>query len=314
MDASRTSQAEAFRNTDATSYDPVADTFDHFTNLTTKTISSRLIHWAGLRPQHHVLDVGTGTGVVAIEAARHIAPPGSVRGIDLSGGQIAVARRNATDAGLSSRVCFDQGDAEQLPYENQSFDVVLSLYTLLHLPNPGQALSQMYRVLKPGGTLAVGIGSPCPWNSLQGVWNRLTRVKDWVRLKQGKLLLAHRHLEALTDKHLPRGPAAPEITDLARHHSLRGQKAGLLVRNAGFDNIRTNWQSGKLVLESAEEFWRLQSTFSSLCRKRLSTATAEEVERLRADFFEVCNSVKARGGSMEYHYAALVICGTKPVH
>lgn len=114
---------------------------------------------AEIAPGHAALDLGTGTGVAALSAAATVGAAGSVVGLDLSDGMLAVARANASAMGLDGRLRFVKGDAEQPDFPDRSFDSVLSLFALLHLPHPDKALSQMYRVLKPRGTLVIGVGS-----------------------------------------------------------------------------------------------------------------------------------------------------------
>src|SRR5262249_52223602 len=97
-----------------------------------RELRERIIALAGLENGNTVLDVGCGTGTLAIAAARHVGSTGSVRGIDASPSMIARATRKAAKAG--ARVVFEIGVAERLPFADGQFDVVLSTLMLHHLP------------------------------------------------------------------------------------------------------------------------------------------------------------------------------------
>jgi ubiquinone/menaquinone biosynthesis C-methylase UbiE len=97
-----------------------------------------------------VLDVGTGTGSLAVEFARGM-PGVKVVGLDLSDVALQLARHNAQESGMSSRVSFKKGDAEDMPFEDNAFDVVISSNTLHLVGNPVRMLDEVCRVLEPKG-------------------------------------------------------------------------------------------------------------------------------------------------------------------
>jgi len=106
---------------------------------------------AELKPGESVLDVGCGTGTLAIAAKRRVGPGGSVSGIDASPEMIARAEKKARKAGTEVR--FKNALAEALPFSPAQFDVVLSTVMLHHLPRKvqQQCALEIRRVLKPGG-------------------------------------------------------------------------------------------------------------------------------------------------------------------
>jgi ubiquinone/menaquinone biosynthesis C-methylase UbiE len=110
---------------------------------------------AQLQPGETVLDVGCGTGTMAIVAKQRIGETGRVYGIDPSVQLIARARRKAARRGLA--IDFQIGLIEQLAFPDQSFDVVLSTMMMHHLPDDlkRQGLREIARVLNPGGRLLV---------------------------------------------------------------------------------------------------------------------------------------------------------------
>ena len=125
------------------------------TAVFTTPAAANLVRFAGITPGEDVLDVGTGTGVVAITAARVGA---RARGLDLTPLLLEHARENARVAGLD--VEFVEGDAEQLPYPDAAFDVVVSQFGHMFAPRPDRAVAEMRRVLKPSGRVAFATWPP----------------------------------------------------------------------------------------------------------------------------------------------------------
>jgi SAM-dependent methyltransferase len=111
----------------------------------------KLADIATIAPGDRVLDVGCGTGVLAREAAGRVGPSGRVTGLDLNDGMLGVARR------LRPEIDWRQGDALDLPFADHAFDVVASQFALMFFPDRPRALREMWRVLAPGGRLAVAV-------------------------------------------------------------------------------------------------------------------------------------------------------------
>jgi SAM-dependent methyltransferase len=129
----------------------------HFAPLEAFTTppAARLVRHARVGAGQRVLDVACGTGVVAVTAARAGA---RVSGLDLTPPLLERARENASLAGAD--VDFREGDAEQLPFADGEFDVVLSQFGHMFAPRPEVAVAELLRVLKPGGTLAFSTWPP----------------------------------------------------------------------------------------------------------------------------------------------------------
>jgi SAM-dependent methyltransferase len=122
--------------------------FAPLATFTTPTAAA-LVDFAKVAPGETVLDVACGTGVVAVTAARAGA---TVRGVDLSPVLLAEAVKNA--ALSRERIEFVEGDVEMLPFDDASFDVVLSQFGHMFAPRPAVAIDEMLRVLRPGGRIA----------------------------------------------------------------------------------------------------------------------------------------------------------------
>ena len=301
---------ETFKTRDASSYDLLTDQFDQFTERLSSPLAERMVRLASIRPDDQVLDVGTGTGVVAFRAAKKLGDGGRVVGIDLSEGMLAAANTKSDRLGIAERIEFRQMDAEKLEFPDATFDVAVSLFALLHFPNPLTALKEIYRVLKPGGRLVVAVGSSPPLFSMSGLAHRLKVLPDVVRRVQGRQLVAPGFLDSLVASHFPESDGAEE-SHLASHSHDRTQGVASLVKSAGFRVLETCWQGNQAELETADEFWEIQRTFSSISRKRLNDATPDKLESLRQEFFRECEKVKARGGNLAYPFAAYYVVAVR---
>lgn len=102
-----------------------------------------------------VLDVGCGSGAVTREIARRVGSGGLAVGLDPSPALLAVARELAREAGLGDRVEFREGDALRLGFPDGSFDAVVCVTVLSHVPSGEAAIPELVRVLRPGGRLGV---------------------------------------------------------------------------------------------------------------------------------------------------------------
>lgn len=167
-----------------------------------------------------VLDVGCGTG----EMSMVLGEMGHrVTGIDLSTGMLEIARRKASRKGYP--ISFLHGDAEALTFADHSFDLVINRHLLWTLPDPGKALGEWRRILRPGGTLAV----------IDGLWRdgsmaeRVRRVAGNI----GVLLTEHKNLFG--------GYYTPDMIRALPHpYGMTAEVAENYVRSAGFDAVQTH--------------------------------------------------------------------------
>ena len=122
-------------------------------------LAQELVKAAKLRPGERVLDVACGTGVVARLAADAVGKGGAVAGLDVNPGMLAVARSIAdSETGIE----WHEASAESMPFPDASFDVVLCQMGLQFVPDKQAALTEMRRVLAPGGRLVFNVPGPAP--------------------------------------------------------------------------------------------------------------------------------------------------------
>ena len=136
-------------------YDLMAQGFSLSGRRKEQTFRQMIIDLAHIQAGEVVLDVGCGTGTLAIVAKKRVGETGRVYGIDPSAQLLAGARRKAARARLP--IDFQQEGIERMPFPNQSFDVILSTFMMHHLSDDlkRQGFSEIARVLKPQGRLLV---------------------------------------------------------------------------------------------------------------------------------------------------------------
>ncbi len=128
---------------------------------------AQIISSAQISGTDDVLDIGCGTGALTREIVKHVSDEGSVAGFDLSESMLSVARQ------VCPSVHFQQGNVANLPFDESSFDAVVSAFMLMFVPDSKQAIGEMRRVLRPGGRIAAGI-----WQGLDNnpVYNALVEA------------------------------------------------------------------------------------------------------------------------------------------
>jgi arsenite methyltransferase len=163
----------------------------------------RIMATLALQAGEAILDVGSGPGHQVFEMSSIVGPDGRVQGVDPAESAIAIASRRCS--GLSN-VQFELGDAAQLPFDDETFDAVMSSQVFEYLENVSGGLQEIYRVLRPGGRVLI---HDTDWGTL------LWRSSDSQRMAR-VMAVWDKHL---TDPHLPQTLASK-------------------LRDAGFSDIK----------------------------------------------------------------------------
>jgi SAM-dependent methyltransferase len=140
--------AESFKIFEAEGWSAQAGTYGGLTGAITSRLAEPLLDAAGVRSDRRALDVATGPGYVAERAAARGA---RVVGIDIAEGMLELARQRIGGVELL------RADAEELPFDDASFDAVVGGFVINHLPRPQRALAEASRVLVPGGRVAFSV-------------------------------------------------------------------------------------------------------------------------------------------------------------
>lgn len=154
-----------FSESDKTKKEQVAEMFDKIAgkyDFMNRFLSARTdVSWRKKainslkkgQPQH-ILDIATGTGDMAIRACKMLKPK-QVTGVDISAQMLEEGRKKIEKLGISGQIQLEKGDSENLHFNNDSFDAVMAAFGVRNFENLEQGLSEMLRVMKPGGQLCI---------------------------------------------------------------------------------------------------------------------------------------------------------------
>lgn len=218
-------------------------------------VSDRLIELANVEPGDKVLDVATGIGEPAISAAKIVGKSGHVTATDISSEMLAIAEERARSLSLNEIIEFKQSDAEILELEtNQGFNSIICRWGLMFLPNLDNALSNMLRLLVPGGKLAAA------------VWSEPSKVP----LISMPINIARQELQAPL-----LGQGIPGPFSLADIDALKKS-----LEKAGFVEIKSETITVVFEFNSAEEYTEFNQDIAAPVRIMLANETEERKQEI----------------------------------
>ena len=250
----------------AATYDAAADRFD----AEPLGFWARHGEWAierlKLKPKAWVLDVGCGTGASALPAAAAVGLDGQVIGIDVADRMLAVARVKASAQGLYN-THFEQADMTTLAYDDETFDAVVSVFSIFFVPDMDRQAAALWRLVRPGGQLAVTVWGPDAFQPLARFFaDELRRVRPeapelvrpWERLTQPE------NLRGL----LRKAGALEAAIETARDQQQleRPEDAWTLIMGSGY-----RWEVEQLPVEK-------RATLKGALLRRVAEAGVDKVE------------------------------------
>lgn len=245
-----------------------------------KPVGDEMISMLGVENGHHILDIATGTGEPGISIAKML-DGGKVVGTDLSEDMLTVAIENATKQGICNfeTVCCD---VSAMPFDNQTFDAISCRCGFMFFPDMDVALSEMIRVLKPGGRI------------IAAVWN-VPQKNFWIAVSM-ETMISRLQLK-------PPAPGAPGLFRCAEQGYMTA-----LFRKAGLQYIHEKEVAGKLSCNTIDTYWNFISEVAS------PTAFSKADESIKQQIKnEVLDKALKRcpTGSIAFDSNAIVIAGVK---
>jgi len=138
-------------------FDSISKRYDFLNHMLSMNIDKgwrkKVVKIAAAENPKQILDVATGTGDLAIALTK--AKPQSIMGIDISNGMLEVGRKKIKEKGMDKIITLQQADSENLPFEDDAFDVVTVAFGVRNFENLEKGMSEIRRVLKPGGKALV---------------------------------------------------------------------------------------------------------------------------------------------------------------
>ena len=199
-----------------------ARAYEPFMGRWSRALALLLVRFAGVRDGETVLDVGSGTGAVAAAVASE-APAARMTGIDPAAAYVAYAEANRPN----ERTRFEVGDAQQMRFDDATFDRTLSLLVINFIPNRQKAVSEMKRVTRRGGTIAAAV-----WDYSAGM--------EMLRAFWDVAIALHPEGDTKDERHMALGGRG-ELAALWRSQGLRDVVEETLTIETRFSSFDDYW-------------------------------------------------------------------------
>jgi ubiquinone/menaquinone biosynthesis C-methylase UbiE len=248
-------------------------------------LTEALIRDAGISAGQTVLDVAGGAGEPSLTIAETVGPTGSVTCTDAVAEMVAAAEIEARRRGLTN-IIFRQCVADSLPFDNDTFDAVVSRLGVMFFPDPLAALREMLRVARPGGALALAV-----WH--QNELNPFTHI-----------------VADVMSRYVESPPADPDAPGAFRF--AESGKLASILKLAGASDVRERVLHFRIAAPiSPGEFWAMRSETSDTLREKLGKLTTEQVVRVEQEVLEAVGAFFPNN-QMSFPAQMIMVTGKKP--
>ncbi len=268
---------QAFRSFEREAHSRIAESYhDLFAAVTDRAIAP-LLNAARVANGVQLLDVAAGPGRLTSTASERGA---DATGCDLAPAMVALARK------LNPDMTFDEASAEALPYDEASFDAVVCAFGMGHFSEPGRVAAEFFRVLRPGGTVALSWWQGFAQNRINGVFHETLGA-----------------LNVTAPGLLPQGPPMDRFSDPDAFADF--------LRDAGFQGVTIEPVTFSHRLRNVDELWTLAMGSFARASSLIRAQSEDMQQRIRAAVSEAAQQY-AQADGLYIPIAFLVAAGQKP--
>jgi ubiquinone/menaquinone biosynthesis C-methylase UbiE len=263
----------------------------HVTQAASQHVTDRMLELAGIKPGDNVLDIATGIGDPAIDAARIVQPTGRVLAVDLSQRRLVTARRRAKEQGLENLIDFIENDIEIIEFPSSKFNGILSKWGLMFFAHLDRLLSRIFDALLQDRGVFVA-----------AVWSRPEKVPC--------LRIPTLVLDRLEVPPLPTTVNPFRLSDMS--------VLSKLFIETGFQDVKIEAVPVVYRFDSAEDYFDFAYETSGSFKSRITNAASflskEKQDRIRNDIVDEAKSFVDSKGQLRITNETLLIAGRRGLH